>query len=320
MLVPGFTCLTPTQSRKSYNNGKHPMGPQRSPNNPIITPDMVKPSRPDFQILGTFNAAVCEYGDKFIMLVRVAENIREQNDEYVRVPTLKEENGEMVIGIKTFDRNDKNYDFSDLRQIKNKNDPSEVYLTSVSQIRLAFSDNGEHFTVSDVAFIAPTDVLEAFGCEDARVIEIEGRYYINYSAVSNRGITTMLAVTDDFKTVEKLGLIFAPDNRDVCLFPEKINDKYWALHRPAPKHLGRPEIWITSSPDLLHWGAHRHLIGSSEQEWECNKIGGGAPMLKTEKGWLQIYHGVSDDSNYSLGAFLLDINDPTKVIARGTRA
>jgi predicted GH43/DUF377 family glycosyl hydrolase len=119
--------------------------------------------------------------------------------------------------------------------------------------------------------------------------------------------------------VEKLGVIYAPDNRDVCFFPEKINGSYWALHRPAPMHFGTPEIWLANSPDLIHWGDHRMLVACSNNDWEQMKIGGGAPMLKTDKGWLQIYHGVDKSQRYCLGALLIDRNDPTRVIARTQR-
>jgi len=296
------------------------MTPTRSSQNPIVTPAMVKPSRPDFQVLGAFNGAVCEYEGGFVMLVRIAESFRDNGDGNIRLPLMKKNGHQWEMGVKTIARNDRNYDFSDPRGVVCKADPSSVFLTTLSHIRLAHSVDGESFTVADDTFIAPNNLYELFGCEDPRIIKIEGRYYINYSAVSPRGITTMLAVTDDFKSVERLGLIFAPDNRDVCLFPEKINGQYWALHRPAPKYLGRPEIWLSVSPDLIHWGGHRHLLGSSAQGWDSLKIGGGAPMLKTEKGWLQIYHGVNDKQNYGLGAFLLDLNDPTILLAQGNSA
>ena len=292
----------------------------RSSKNPIITPAMVKPSRPDFQVVGTFNGAVCEHEGGFIMLVRVAERFREDSEGYVRLPQMEKNGHGWEIGVKTIARDDADYDFSDPRGISSKSDPSSAYLTTLSHIRLARSVDGETFDVADDAFIAPSTSYELFGCEDPRVIKIENRYYINYSAVSPKGITTMLAVTDDFTSVEKLGLIFAPDNRDVCLFPEKINGKYWALHRPAPKYLGRPEIWLSASPDLIHWGEHRHLLGCSARGWDSLKIGGGAPMLKTKKGWLQIYHGVNERQNYALGAFLLDLEDPTVLLAKSPGA
>jgi beta-1,2-mannobiose phosphorylase / 1,2-beta-oligomannan phosphorylase len=269
-----------------------------------------------FQVDGTFNAGVIDYNGETVMLVRVAESMPSNCDNIINVPVLVDESGSWQVQIKTFEKNDPKYDFSDPREIVLKENPKQVYLTSLSHIRIARSIDGEKFVVDDNAFIFPDNRYELFGCEDPRITLIDDYYYINYSSVSDLGISTSLARTVDFKQVEKLAIIFAPDNRDVCFFPEKINGYYWALHRPAPLHFGTPEIWLAKSPDLLHWGDHQRLLGCSDDDWDQMKIGGGAPMLKTDKGWLQIYHGVDKSQRYCLGALLIDINDPTKVIAR----
>ncbi|PHZ85095.1 glycoside hydrolase family 130 protein [Paremcibacter congregatus] len=289
---------------------------KRSEFNPLITPAMVKPSKAGFKVDGTFNAGVIDYNGETVMLLRVAESVITSDNNEIRIPFLTEVAGACEMTIKSFRRDDETYDFSDPRMIALKANPKKGYLTSLSHIRLARSQDGVNFVVEDEAFIFPDNRYELFGCEDPRVTQIEGVYYINYSSVSGLGITTSLARTSNFRDVEKLGLIFAPDNRDVCLFPEKIQGYYWALHRPAPMHLGTPEIWISKSPDLLHWGDHTVLAECSDSEWDKLKIGGGAPMLKTSKGWLQIYHGVDETQRYCMGAFLTDIDDPTKVIAR----
>lgn len=289
---------------------------QRSAKNPIITPRSVKPSRPDFKVEGTFNAGVIDCGDETIMLLRVAESVISEDPNEVKVPVMQAQGEGCVLTLKSFFRDDPTYDFSDPRTVIVRADPSQLFLTSLSHIRIARSRNGVDFEVADQPFIAPTNRYELFGCEDPRVVCIEGRYYINYSSVSDLGISTTLARTDDFKSVEKLGLMFAPDNRDVCLFPEKIGGYYWALHRPAPAHFGRPGIWIARSADLIHWGDHKSVLDASVSGWDQRKVGGGAPMLKTDKGWLQVYHGVDQDQRYCLGALLLDLNDPTKTIAR----
>ncbi|PCJ39343.1 MAG: glycosidase [Alphaproteobacteria bacterium] len=289
---------------------------KRSKFNPIITPDMVKPSRKDFKVDGTFNAGVIDYNGETIMLLRVAESMPSAIENEVKVPVLVERNGVWEITVKAFQRDNPEYDFSDPRSIVSREDPNQVYLTSLSHIRLARSTNGVDFTVEDDAFIFPDNRYEIYGCEDPRVTQIEGVFYINYSSISDLGISTSLAQTTDFCQVEKLGVIFAPDNRDICFFPEKIDGYYWLLHRPAPLHLGKPEIWLAKSPDLIHWGDHRISVECSDNDWDQMKIGGGAPLLRTDKGWLQIYHGVDNTQRYCLGALLLDINDPTKVIAR----
>lgn len=292
---------------------------QRNQQNPLITPKMVKPSQKNFKVEGAFNAGVVEFEGQILQLVRVAESVISSNATEVNVPLLAEYNGEYVIEVKVFSKDDPEYDFSDPRLIVLKKNPAKVFLTSLSHFRIARSDDGVNFEIDEVPCFFPDNRYELFGCEDPRITLIEGTYYINYSAVSDFGITTGLAKTQDFKTFEKLGLIFAPDNRDVCFFPEKINGFYWALHRPAPKHFGSPEIWIAKSPDLMHWGDHQRLLGCSTDGWDTLKIGGGAPMLKTPYGWLQVYHGVDANERYCLGAFLTDLNDPTKIIARSDK-
>jgi len=287
--------------------------------NPIVTPDMVKPSREGLKVVGTINAGVIACDDETVMLLRGAESAPSAAENEVNVAIMVEQRDSWEVTIKTFCRDDPRYDFSDARTIVLREDPSQGYLTSLSHIRVARSANQIDFVVDDEALIFPDNHNEAYGCEDARVTLIDGIYYVNYSSVSNFGISTSLARSTDFKQAEKLGVIFAPDNRDVCFFSERINGYYWALHRPAPMHLGKPDIWLAKSPDLIHWGNHRILVTCTDNDWENTKIGGGAPMLKTDKGWLQIYHGVDRSQRYCLGALLIDKNDPTRVIARTQR-
>lgn len=289
---------------------------RRWPGNPLIVPEDVRPSRPDWQVDGTFNAGVVRMGDETIMLLRVAESVAGAAPGEVRVPLLEGDGDDWRCTVATLRLDDPAYDFADPRMVVLRADPAQVHLTSMSHLRIARSRNGTDFTVDDTPFLFPGTRYERFGCEDARLTEIEGRYYINYTAVSDLGIATGLAVTDDFRAVERLGLIFAPDNRDVCLFPRRIDGQYWCLHRPAPRHFGIPEIWIARSPDLLCWGDHRRLAGAVPGGWEASKIGGGAPMVETDRGWLQIYHGVDADQRYGLGALLLDLDDPRIVRAR----
>jgi beta-1,2-mannobiose phosphorylase / 1,2-beta-oligomannan phosphorylase len=150
-------------------------------------------------------------------------------------------------------------------------------------------------------------------------MEMGDTYYIYFSAVSPVGIGEALVTTQDFKSWTHHGMIFGPDNKDVIIFPEKINGKYYTLHRPTTKSVGRPEIWIAESDNLLYWGNHKHLIGLREGMWDSGRIGGGAVPIKTEQGWLELYHGATKDHRYCMGAVLLDLNDPTKVLARSSK-
>jgi predicted GH43/DUF377 family glycosyl hydrolase len=122
--------------------------------------------------------------------------------------------------------------------------------------------------------------------------------------------------TKDWKTFERKGMIFPPHNKDCALFEEKINGKYYALHRPSSPELGGNYIWIAESPDGLHWGNHKLLATTRNGMWDSARLGAGASPIRTEKGWLEIYHGATEEHRYCLGLLLLDSDDPTKVIAR----
>ena len=289
--------------------------------NPLVTPEMVKPSRPDFKVVCTFNAGVAEYKDEILLLLRVAEKpaVEEENNaEYLAVPTLEEqEDGTWDTQVKQLKLDDPRYDFSDPRKVYDREKETYAYLTSISHLRLARSRDGVHFTVDEKPFIKPDQELEGFGTEDARITKIGDTYYINYTAVSCNGITTALAETRDFVSVEKKGVIFVTENRDVTIFPEKINGKYYALTRPVPRQIGMAQMWIAQSPDLYHWGGHQ-LLKLPRFQWDGARNGGGAVPIRTEKGWLVLYHGADRESNrYCMNVALLDLENPEKVLAVG---
>ena len=128
----------------------------------------------------------------------------------------------------------------------------------------------------------------------------------------------MLAETLDFKDYRIIGPISEPVNKDAVLFPGKIDGYYWKIDRPACGPL-RGEMWINRSPDLEHWGHNRALMSSRKGTWEEDKIGASCPPVRTEKGWLMLYHGVRSfgiTPVYKQGVMLLDLKEPWKVIGR----
>ncbi|MFO7959248.1 MAG: glycosidase [Candidatus Brocadiia bacterium] len=171
-----------------------------------------------------------------------------------------------------------------------------------------------------LAYGQPDMRYEQLGCEDARVTRVEGddRFYITYVAYSGMGPAVGLAHTKDFESAERIGLIFSPNNKDTVLFPEKIRDHWWVLHRPATGQI--EHIWSACSPDLIHWGTpHCVLVERGGPWWDGIKVGAGPPPIPTEEGWLLIYHGVKEfGSNmvYRAGLALLDREQPHKVLAR----
>ncbi len=293
---------------------------KRCEKNPLISPMDVKPSMPGFKVDCTMNAAATTFNGETLLLLRVAESVISDNPDIIKIPLVEEKNGNWDVVVKEINKKIDDYDFSDPRVIKLLHSDTVVYLTSLSHFRLARSKDGVNFKIDETPFMFPATKYETFGLEDPRITLVEGRYYINYTAVSSIGVTTALAVTDDFCEVERLGIIFGPDNKDMCLFPEKVNGKYLALHRPTPKQIGTPDIWLAKSDNLLYWGDHEHFLSASKDEWDNYKLGGGAQVIKTNKGWLQIYHGVDLAEKYCLGAILMDLNDPIKIIAKSKEA
>lgn len=288
----------------------------REEQNPLVTPEMVRPSQEGFRVVCTFNAGVAQYNGEILLLMCVAEKPPQAPEGFVNVPVLEpDETGAWKVQVHTLSLTDERYDFSDPRKVLDKSEGAYVYLTSISHLRLARSRDGIHFTVDEEPFIRPDGELEAFGTEDARITQLGDTFYINYTAVSSNGITTALAVTRDFRTVEKKGIIFVTENRDVAIFPEKIHDKYYALTRPVPRQIGKAQIWVAASTDLYHWGEHLPLK-LPRYAWDRARNGGGAVPIKTDKGWLVFYHGADCVSNrYSMGAALLALDDPHKILA-----
>lgn len=152
--------------------------------------------------------------------------------------------------------------------------------------------------------------------EDPRVTQIGEDYYINFSAASYFGIVTRLLRTRDFEKFEDLGNVFHPDNKDVAIFPQKIRGLYYALHRPSTSEYGKPNMWIASSPDLVHWGDHKLVAAVREDSWEDTRMGAGAPPIPTEYGWLILYHGADESNRYCMGAMLLDKEKPWQILKR----
>ena len=198
--------------------------------------------------------------------------------------------------------------------------------TGRSIIGIADSDDGFEFTARDEPFMTPTEhgnfaEYEAYGVEDPRINCLEGSYYITYSAYSKHGVRIGLAKTDDFKSIERIAFITQADYRNTVLFPEKINGQYVKLDRPH-SDISPWSIWISFSPDLVHWGRSQVIMKPVTYHWDEMKIGPGAPPIKTPRGYLNIYHGVfptMDGCVYRLGVCLHDLDEPAKVIAVGDR-
>ena len=155
---------------------------------------------------------------------------------------------------------------------------------------------------------------------DPRLVKIDDTYYIVWCCDFG-GAALGLGMTKDFKTFVRLENPFIPFNRNGVLFPRKVNDKFLLLSRPSDSgHTPFGDIFLSESPDLVHWGRHRRVMTKGGQGWwQGTKIGSGATPIETSEGWLMFYHGFSGTCNgfvYSMGAAILDKDNPSKVLYR----
>jgi predicted GH43/DUF377 family glycosyl hydrolase len=283
---------------------------KRFEQNPLLQPKDIKASSAALKVECLLNPGVFKYDNRIWLLLRVAER-PEQMPGLVSLPVYNEM-GELEI--LRLNKNDPTLDVTDSRVISYQ---GKSYLTTLSHFRLVYSDDGK-------AFFEPTlyspifgkDILESYGIEDCRVTEINGIFNLTYTMVSPFGVGVGLIQTRDWKNFDRKGMILPPHNKYCAIFSEQIKGKYYALHRPSSAQLGGNYIWLAESPDLLHWGNHKCIATTRNRMWDSERIGAGAAPIKTREGWLQIYHGANEGHRYCLGALLLDLDDPSRVLAR----
>ncbi len=279
-----------------------------------------KPSFANWKIEGVFNPAAIRMENKKIFLyARVAESSENHSSSALHCPIITSK---------------EDYEAVDERVSKEQvvgHDRNVIYLksgicrlTNLSHFRrIILSEDGLKIEeISKTPSFTGKPYDGEFGVEDPRIVQIGKKYYMTYVAISKReGISTALAESLDLEHWQRRGIIFREQNKDGVLFPEKINGMYVALNRPEIFYeFHRPAIWISYSPDLTFWGKEKSLLIPRDNSWEHERVGAGAPPIKLKEGWLLIYHGVIEIRKaqyyYSVGAALLDLKAPEKIIAR----
>ncbi len=201
-----------------------------------------------------------------------------------------------------------------------------------TNLGIAFSRDGIHWQVREKPFFTMEELPdpEVRRIYDPRLTVLDGRCYICFAMDTAHGVRGGVGVTEDFSRLEVLSLT-APDNRNMVLFPERIGGLYVRLERPFPVYsrggVDRFDIWLSRSPDLRYWGDTSLLLGVEQVPFANDKLGPGAPPIRTEKGWLVLFHAVDIDRSrgkngwedrwqkrYSAGLMLLDLENPEKVI------
>jgi predicted GH43/DUF377 family glycosyl hydrolase len=268
---------------------------QRFPENPILRPQDIRPSVEGMEVTCLLNPGVFRFEGKTWLLVRVAERPA-QVPGRTSFPILSPDGRLEVL---EFDSSDSRLDLSDPRVITFD---GRDYLTTLSHLRLLSSEDGIRFEEpSPSRVLMGSGELETYGIEDCRVSKIDQTYHLTYTQVSANGVGVGLRSTRNWIDFAQEGMIFPPHNKDCALFEEQIGGSY---------------IWLAESPDLVHWGHHRCLAHSREGFWDSARVGAGAAPIRTSAGWLEIYHGATNENRYCLGALLLDLNEPWRVLAR----
>jgi predicted GH43/DUF377 family glycosyl hydrolase len=195
----------------------------------------------------------------------------------------------------------------------------------ISHLTVARSANGaDGWSVAADALLAPADdsPTEQWGFEDPRIVWIDelDRYVITCTAYGPAGPAVFLATTEDFASVERYGIVRQPDDKNAALLPHRIDGRWVLFHRPKTEFGGRGEIFVSRSADLFSWSTPEPVLQPRTGAWwDSLRIGLGPPPLRTDHGWLLIYHGVKDTVGgevYRVGLALLDLDEPTRVLRR----
>ena len=260
---------------------------KRHPLNPILSSKNIP-----YQATLIFNAGVCKWQSKYVMLFR----------------------------------NDYGSTEEDWRAAVRDNGPRPVLSTNLG---IATSDDGIHWMPGPKPVWAVRDE-EIQRVYDPRLSVVDGRVILCFAMDTNHGLRGGIATTEDFEKFEILSLS-SPDNRNMVVFPEKIGGNFVRLERPMPVYsrwggTEQFDIWLSESPDLRFWGETRLVLGAERVPFANSKIGPAAPPIRTSKGWLTTFHAVrrSESSlltwekewrkEYLAGLMLLDLDDPSKVI------
>lgn len=287
----------------------------------LITPGMIKPSSKKLNVIGTINPAAIRRKDgKIILYVRVIEQLKVMEDKkYCYSPRMVGEN-RYKIKIDRFDKKsiNKNSDFDIMFKDNTKR------LTFVSHLRKVILDySGFNILSIDKkpSFYGISSDSE-LGVEDPRIVKIGNKYVMTYVSLSRKeNISTSIAFSKDLENWERKGIIFGEQDKDVVIFPEKIKGKYVAFDRPESNfQFSLPHIWIAYSDNLLSWGNLKSISLLKKNDEDYGRIGPGCPPIKTERGWLLIYHTVRKDKErsytYSGSAALFDLKNPRKLLLK----
>ncbi len=278
------------------------------------------PTDSRFNVLGVFNPGAVRCGDEIILLVRVAQAYPQDKPGWLHSPRTSSSSGTVAYAIDTMEISPD--DDGDHRKPLLVN--GHRRLAFISHLEMVVLD-ASGWNVKEIRRLDDLfgcTEYEIYGVEDPRITQIDDVYYITYVGVSEQmGVATCLMTTKDFKTFERHGVIFSCENKDVVLLPEKVDGYFCCHHRPVGRiNIRKLSINTAFSPDALCWGRHVHTLHCNESGWYGGRLGAGTPPVKTDAGWLSIFHGVEysgptdKTGRYTGGAMLTALDEPGRLI------
>jgi predicted GH43/DUF377 family glycosyl hydrolase len=192
----------------------------------------------------------------------------------------------------------------------------------ISHLTVARSGDGQTgWQVDDRPLLGPDAHGDAscWGLEDPRATFLPelAAWVLAYTAYGLEGPAVALTLTRDFRSVEHLGVVLAPEDKNASLLPHRVGGRFQLMHRPMSQRLGRSEVWVSGSTDLRSWTSPRPVLRARPGAWwDAARVGMGPPPLRTPYGWLGCYHGVKHLAGallYRAGLVLLDLDEPWRV-------
>src|SRR3989338_456027 len=259
----------------------------------IVKPRDIEPSSDMLEVLGVLNpGAVRLKNGNILLMVRVIERLKEieDTDHFFSPRCVGQENYKLVID--KFKKEDVE-EASNLDMIFKDRTKRFTFISHLRRVILDKSGMKVIKIDKKPSFYGLAWDGE-YGIEDARIMKMKDGYIMTYVGLSNNGgISTYLAISNDCYKWYRRGIIFKEQNKDVVIFPERINGEFIAFDRPEGNlDFSRPHIWVSYSKDLEYWGKPNFLMLSEDGKWDSGRVGAGPPPIKIDEGWLFIYHGV----------------------------
>lgn len=297
----------------------------------LLGPADILPSQDSLEIVGVLNAGFFTLNNRSFLVARVDEVVGcEEFRKIVKlhqcdaaVPYFDTRSNELyAVPVRYPSNYDPDHDHlivpETFASSETLNDEG-LYLPYLSHLRLVEITQDCSY-VSDRILVQPSSKYDCFGCQDARTTVLDGNVILTYNGLGLFGSTIHCSRLDDQFIAAAPRVILAPDQKHACVFPERIGGQIYMVSRPLVRtYINAAGIWMYCSNDFVRWKVLTAVVLPRTNMWDCARVGPGAPPIATDRGWVLFYYGVDSENSYHVGAVILDLQDPSRIIARSDR-